>query len=77
MDPCNLRLYREEYRARQRILESYKDELEELKARHRGEIDELYARRDQRLQELTRKERGERLALYKDYTQGVSIVDRG
>lgn len=52
MDAFNLRAYRVEYRARQRIIEEFKDELELMRVRHKAEIDALFARREEKLKAL-------------------------
>jgi hypothetical protein len=58
MDVANTRRYREEYRARQRIIEHYQDEQRVMRERHRAEMAALLAIRDKLLQELQRKQMG-------------------
>lgn len=52
MDAFNLRAYRVEYRARQRVIEEFKDEMELMRVRHKAEIDALFARREEKLKSL-------------------------
>lgn len=58
MDVGNTKRYREEYRARQHIIEHYQDAQITMRERHRAEIAALQADRDRALRDLQRKQMG-------------------